>query len=317
MLDPQGDFFDKGWAKMALEDIPTEIRESLNLGWFQRIQDQDSSPGTIIRLPLRTEHNRRKLSSKTISCQEIEDHFQAFVRTEMDICLLFLSSLRSVEFWVIRDGETTPSRIALSTITPVVDVAHSKRVETTLYSNPSHGKDWHIRWHSVPDSESQGQLSTRIDCDVKSTMEAEKLAATVALAIQTGVPSDGSRAPGRLFTYLPLPSDTNYPCNIHAPFALTSDRQTLRNEKEEGLMKGSDDQYVFSTRTLSRVDCITASAWSGIGTCLIPSSLWPGRNFCSTFPTLTSALSRPGHPRTTRQVAVHTGSVFQGRLFGG
>jgi hypothetical protein len=151
----------------------------------------------------------------------------------MDICLLFLSSLQSVEFWVIREGESTPSRVALSSITPVGashrDTALSRRVETTLYSNPSFGKDWLIRWHSVPNSEAQDQLSTRINCDVRSTMETEKLTATVALAIQTGV----SRRvpPGKLFTYLPLPSDTNYPCNIHAPFALTIDRQTLRNER--------------------------------------------------------------------------------------
>ena len=50
---------------------------------------------------------------------------------------------------------------------------------------------------------------------------------------------------GKLFTYLPLPSDTYYPCSIHTPFALMVDRQTLRNEKEEGLIKGAVDQYVF------------------------------------------------------------------------
>ena len=247
MLDPQGDFFAEGGVRLTLEEIPTEIRESLNLAWFQKIQDRDSFPGTIIRLPLRTEHHRLKISTKAVSRQEIESHFQAFAQTEMDICLLFLSSLRSVEFWVIGEGETTPSRIALSSITPAdhtssSNVATSRRVETTHYSNPGQGKDWLIRWHSIPSSESQDQLSTRIKCDVRSTMETEKLTATVALAIQTDVSPDGHSAPGRLFTYLPLPSDTNYPCNIHAPFALTIDRQTLRNEKEEGLVKGSDDQ---------------------------------------------------------------------------
>ena len=265
MLDPQGDFFDGGGAKLMLEDIPTEIRESLNLAWFQKTQDQDTLPGTIIRLPLRTGHHRSKISTKTVSCQEVENHFQTFIQKEMDICLLFLSSLQSVEFWVIREGETIPSRVALSSITPVVDAsptnsALSRRVETTLYSHPTHEKDWLIRWHSVPNSESQDQLSARINCDVRSTMEVEKLTATVALAIQTSVSPDGCCAPGRLFTYLPLPSDTNYPCNIHAPFALTLDRQTLRNENEEGLLRGSDDQYVFSTRTLTRVDSIAASA---------------------------------------------------------
>ena len=249
MLDPQGDFFDKGWATSMLEDIPIEIRDSLNLAWFRGIRDQDTFPGTIIRLPLRTEHHRGRISTKTISCQEIEDHFQTFVQTEMDICLLFLSSLQSIEFWVIREGESTPSRVALSSITPIGashhNIAVSRRVKTTLYSNPSHEKDWLIRWHSVPNSEAQDQLSARINWDVRSTMETEKLTAAVALAIQPGAFPEGCRAPGRLFTYLPLPSDTNYPCNIHAPFALTADRQTLRNEKEGGLIKGSDDQYVF------------------------------------------------------------------------
>lgn len=247
MLDPQGDFFDQGSVKLMLEEIPIEIRESLNLAWFQKIQDQDTFLGTIIRLPLRTEDNRRKISTKTVSCQEVEGHFETFVRTEMDICLLFLSSLQSVEFWVIKEGETTPSRIALSSITPVVDTspddtALERRVKTRLYSNSIKGKHWLVRWYSISNSQSQDQLSARIGCDVKSTMESEKLTATVALAIQTDVSPDGRPAPGRLFTYLPLPSDTNYPCNIHAPFALTIDRQTLRNELEEGLIKGSDDQ---------------------------------------------------------------------------
>ena len=274
MLDPQGDFFPEGGAKLTLEDVPIEIRDSLNLAWFRKIQDQSPFPGTIIRLPLRTEHHRGRISTKTISCQEIEDHFQTFVQTEMDICLLFLSSLQSIEFWVIRDGENVPSRVALSSITPAAgsshhDIAISRRVETTLYSNPSHEKDWLIRWHSVPDSEAQDQLSTRINQDVRSTIKEEKLTATVALAIQTCVSAEGCHTPGRLFTYLPLPSGTSYPCNIHAPFALTADRQTLRNEKEE-LHKGSDDQYVTSNRTSIHADCIAVSVLSGTGTSSMP-----------------------------------------------
>ena len=250
MLDPQGDFFNEGKAEVRLEDVPTEIRDSLNLAWFQGNQGQGAFPGTVIRFPLRSEHHCAKLSSKTISCEEIEGYFKTFAQKEMDICLLFLSSLRSVEFWVVKEGEAVPSRVALSSITPVDafhhDIAVSRQVESKLYSNPSQEKDWLIRWHSVPDSEAQDQLSTRIDWRVRSTMEEEKLTATVALAIQVNGFPEGCLAPGRLFTYLPLPSGENYPCNVHAPFALTADRQSLRNEQEEGLAKGSDDQYVFS-----------------------------------------------------------------------
>ena len=274
MLDPQGDFFNEGKAEVRLEDVPTEIRDSLNLAWFQGNQSRGTFSGTVIRFPLRSEHHRAKLSSKTISCEEIEGYFKTFAQKEMDICLLFLSSLRSVEFWVIREGEAVPSRVALSSITPVDssnhDIAVSRHVESKLYSNPSQEKDWLIRWHSVPDSEAQDQLSTRIDWRVRSTMEEEKLTATVALAIQVNGFPEGCLAPGRLFTYLPLPSGENYPCNIHAPFALTADRQSLRNEQEEGLAKGSDDQYVFSNGTRIHIDRMAAFAWSGIDTSSIP-----------------------------------------------
>lgn len=247
MVDPQGDFFAKGEAKVTLNDIPIEIQESLNLEWFRETQGQDSSRGTIIRLPLRTEEHRRGVSSKNFSCQEVKDQFQSFIQAEMDICLLFLSSLQSIEFWVVEEN-SAPSRVALSRITlpddPSPDDAapFEKRVKSARCSGPDYQKDWLIRWHSVPNSVSQDQLSVRIGCDAKSTMEKEKLTATVALAIQVGVLPDGDRTPGKLFTYLPLPSDANFPCNIHAPFALTVDRQGLRNENEEGFPKGSDDQ---------------------------------------------------------------------------
>ena len=271
MLDPQGDFFAEGEAKVTLEDIPIEIQESLNLGWFREIQCKGSSPGTIIRLPLRTEDHHREISNKTVSCQEVRDHFQSFIQTEMDISLLFLSSVQSIEFWVVEEG-ATPSRIALSRITllnnpPPNNIALEKRVETAHYSGPNYQKDWLIRWYSIPNSESQDQLSARIGCNAKSTMEKEKLIAMVALAIQVGVLPEGYRTPGKLFTYLPLPSDANFPCNIHAPFALTVDRQGLRNENEEGFPKGSDDQWVFSTGNTTYIDTISASVLSGIGTC--------------------------------------------------
>ena len=273
MLDPQGDFFDEGEARVTLEDIPIEIQESLNLGWFQEIQGEDPSPGTVIRLPLRTERHRHEISTKAISCQEVEEHFQSFIQAEIDICLLFLSSLKSVEFWMIKEGDVTPAQIALSDITlpsdaPSDDIVLLRRVETKLYPGASRGKDWLIRWYSVPDSISQSQLSARIAFDARSTMEKEKLTATVALAIQTGVFPGGCSTSGKLFTYLPLPSDTNYPFNIHAPFALTVDRQGLRNENEEGFVKGSDDQYAFQIRTLTCIDFIVVFALSGIGTCL-------------------------------------------------
>jgi hypothetical protein len=322
MLDPQGDFFNEGKKEVKSEDVPTEIRDSLNLAWFQGNRDQGNFPGTVIRLPLRSDRHRAGLSSKTVSYKEIEDHFEMFAQMEMDICLLFLSSLQSVEFWIIREGENVPSRVAFSNITPVVDasnhdIAVSRRVETKSHTNPSDEKIWLVRWYSVPNSEAQDQLSTWIGWDVRSTVEREKLMATVALAIQIDASSEGCLAPGRLFTYLPLPSGANYPCNIHAPFALTADRQSLRNEQEEGLIKGSDDQYVFSHSTSIRIDRMAASASSGIDTSLTPSSPSPGPNFYSTFPGTTPTHSQRGRPQYAHREPVPIGRSFQRELLSG
>ncbi|KAF8330979.1 hypothetical protein F5887DRAFT_895277, partial [Amanita rubescens] len=55
---------------------------------------------------------------------------------------------------------------------------------------------------------------------------------------------------GGLFTFLPLPSKTDFLVHIHAPFALTSSRQSLRNRNETGIIAGSDNDILVKWNSL-------------------------------------------------------------------
>ncbi|KAI0311764.1 hypothetical protein OF83DRAFT_1068263, partial [Amylostereum chailletii] len=53
-------------------------------------------------------------------------------------------------------------------------------------------------------------------------------------------PLDGPSDSGRLFTFLPLPISTGYPCSINGTFALTVDRQHLLNPEEQVAERSHD-----------------------------------------------------------------------------
>ncbi|KAK0502390.1 hypothetical protein EDD18DRAFT_1048553, partial [Armillaria luteobubalina] len=55
---------------------------------------------------------------------------------------------------------------------------------------------------------------------------------------------------GRLFTYLPLPIRTGFPCHVHGLFALTQSRQNLTNKTEIGIVRGSDDSVLIEWNQL-------------------------------------------------------------------
>jgi sacsin len=73
-------------------------------------------------------------------------------------------------------------------------------------------------------------LSERLGYDVTQKILAEKMASDVGLAFP--IDSDAKPDIGRLFTYLPLPMHTGFPCHINCLFALTSSRQHLVNDED-------------------------------------------------------------------------------------
>ncbi|KAJ3723890.1 hypothetical protein C8R42DRAFT_577934, partial [Lentinula raphanica] len=67
--------------------------------------------------------------------------------------------------------------------------------------------------------------------NVGDHLQKDKLLPHVALAF----PLSKQNFQGHLFTLLPLPISTGFPIHIHGVFALTPDRQSLRNPEEMGI----------------------------------------------------------------------------------
>lgn len=139
-------------------------------------------------------------------------------------CLVTLSITRT-ERTALGNGNTTY-------VATTVTTTSEKVVETT----------WRVLQCPFQQAEATQLLSNAIRGDSAPILKEHKLLPTVGLA--TSLKYSGQQNSGRLFTYLPLPIPTGFPVHIHALFALTSSRQSLRNPREIGLM--SDAQYAIS-----------------------------------------------------------------------
>jgi sacsin len=202
--------------------------------------------GSIFRLPLRKSPGN--ISDRPITADKISDLLRNFALEELDIALLFLRNVTSVEiFETNSDGENT--KIASATIdrTPTElhrDSDHEIRKVTvrTHIADSSEEREWRILHAPFSASEAIDTLSQRLGRSPTSTLSQHKLSPIVDLAIPLNL-ADSTRI-GRLFTFLPLPLRTEFPIHINALFSLTQSRQNLRNGGEVGIVKGSDDQYV-------------------------------------------------------------------------
>ncbi|EIN04203.1 hypothetical protein PUNSTDRAFT_138930 [Punctularia strigosozonata HHB-11173 SS5] len=229
-----------------------------------------SFDGTIVRLPLRTRHGS-SLSSEVVQPAVIRRLLVDFVQKEMDIALLFLNNVKIIEIYedyvdpkhllarvevfdgprteaetfgsIRHSAETFLRTITLSTIEPARQVTAQWRVMRTRFT---------------PDEVSR-QLTDRLRYDASLDVQEEKLLPYISLASPTS--PEGPFTNGRLFTYLPLPIPTGLPVHIHALFALTPDRQHLRNANEQGSPDKSRDR---------RVDTSPSSAGQGL-------TAWPNR----------------------------------------
>ncbi|PIL32619.1 hypothetical protein GSI_05323 [Ganoderma sinense ZZ0214-1] len=87
-------------------------------------------------------------------------------------------------------------------------------------------------------------------------VEREKLRSDVALALPINT---SHNIQGRLFTFLPLPLTTNFPCHIHGIFSLTDSRQNLRNPSETIMQQTADALAVAWNRLL--FDTLIPRTW--------------------------------------------------------
>lgn len=200
--------------------------------------------GTIFRFPLRTSASR--ISDKTVSPDEISKLLRDFAAEELNISLLFLHNVDSIEIYEISaNGERT--QIANATIDRTLSEQYRnyeirKATIRTRATGTAEKREWRIIHAPFSQVEAVEALSQRLGGDPTTALTHHKLRPTVDLAI----PLDSSRSTriGRLFTYLPLPLRTEFPVHINALFSLTQSRQNLRNAGEVGIVKKSDDECV-------------------------------------------------------------------------
>ena len=198
-------------------------------------------PGTIIRLPLRASGALSKLSAKTLKPEEIRRLLVEFVNEEIGIALLFLSHVTSVVIQEVHERRPWQlGRAKIKRATLDCSLPNTKHQEVTVSTSSRSSQTWRLVEVAFPASMSHDTLSSKLGYDVKKLLAEEKLLPTVALAIPVPLQS---RSDGRLFTYLPLPLPTGFPCHIHALFALTQARQNLWNCSEKGLVHGTRDEY--------------------------------------------------------------------------
>lgn len=205
--------------------------------------------GTVVRLPLRTEHQGSvsQIRSTSFTLGDIRDLFSQFVEKELEIVILFLKHIQSIELKVITaDGDGSPESIGkveiggedviqrrgfMPTDELPFDKSYILRVIISSPSTASKQRVWKIYRSSAGLQEASVVLSRRLSDNfikLKQALVGEKLIPDLSLAI----PMDSTPLKGRLFTLLPLPISPGFPLHLHGVFALTSDRQHLKNDDE-------------------------------------------------------------------------------------
>uniref|UniRef100_A0A0W0G821 Sacsin/Nov domain-containing protein n=1 Tax=Moniliophthora roreri TaxID=221103 RepID=A0A0W0G821_MONRR len=204
--------------------------------------------GTIFRFPLRVDPNS-EISSKVVDPEEIKGLLQTFWKEELEIVLLFLRHISTIEIHEI-DAFGTLTVHATCHITRHTetlsfdfdDIFASYRLRSceVVVSRPEERlhKIWQILDASYAREHASSVLFQTLYFNAGPALEKNKLSADLALAI----PTTGEFSSGRLFTFLPLPLSTGFPVHVHGLFALTPSRQHLRNNSEH-VVKQSDDRY--------------------------------------------------------------------------
>ena len=212
-----------------------------HFGLFSGITKPSSFPGTVIRLPLRSSPS--KLSEHVVLVQELDLMIKDYINEELNMSLLFLDNLRTIEVWEAHGATPTCLAWTKSEKTAERQSGESLRIYDLILSNSRAKFSWRIVQTQNTKDEAKSRLSSLVGGKpVNCMFEKHKLCSDVRIAYLLS--SDGCTS-GRLFTFLPLPSRTAFPVHIHALFALTSSRQGLRDRNETGIAPGSDHEYVF------------------------------------------------------------------------
>ncbi|RXW22304.1 hypothetical protein EST38_g3552 [Candolleomyces aberdarensis] len=284
IFDPLFSFSDDGGTRFKLspetinpiQDHICAFDQFLPNGW-----NREAFNGTVVRLPLRTEPG--DLREKIVHPTEIEQLFRDFIKSEINISMLFLQHLRSIELVVVHENgrkhQLGKCTIEVADILPNGNCTKVVRVETSQAS-PQVEK-WLVMHQHFAQEEALHRLSSLAGSLSERVLKKHKLRPDVGLAFPldpTPTPDSGI---GQLFTFLRLPLPTGFPAHVHAFFSLTPSRQNLRNAIDSGVVKGSDDDILIKWNKILFENFIPR-AWAclletlaGLGVPIDILSAWP------------------------------------------
>lgn len=248
MFDPLNKFTETGGRRHTFATSHDLLADHLSA--FSPVFEfrlNESLDGTAIRLPLRQDE-RSELQPKAFGPHDIRQLLLDFIKQELDISLLFLSNLSNINISEIDDNGTTTvlAKVYITRSSPVPSGPYTSSTATVVVED-SAGKSirqqtWlQVHFTNLVDDYAAA-LSTSMGYDVHEDLLREKLSPDVALAVPLDRQASAASMAGRLFTFLPLPLITKFSCHIHGLFALTIDRQHLRN-RDENVAERSLDRY--------------------------------------------------------------------------
>ena len=225
-----------------------DITDQLAAFGFTRIAPNEEFPGTIIRLPFRTQEQAKEseISKIAVTPQEILKIFEDY-QSDVVESLVFLKNIERVEFY--RD-ETKLGCTSIRNLDSVRKMRASIASAISSSSVASQGTVIDIEWEYIYNSEQPQNLKSlrtyqvqhrvfdmdtyQMSEELKNWATNNKAVAAIALsACVDGLGGHDAPSFGRVFVTLPLPIPLeNTTVNINSMFALRRDRRSLWTDND-------------------------------------------------------------------------------------
>ncbi|KAG9002100.1 hypothetical protein FRB93_011873 [Tulasnella sp. JGI-2019a] len=221
------------------------------------LSDNDQTyKGTAIRLPLRLngQAEQSRIKSVSTSVTDVGVMFKDFIKRELREVMLFLKNIIKINLYEVgSDGvKKLVARAWIEDpVAPLRSLNRSRKEESSTYElrirvedgDTSISRGWILTQFVENEQTTRRIMTAQCGDKLSHLMDSEKLFSHVALAYP--IPDatiTGLLTAGKLFTLLPLPIVTGFPLHIHAIFALTSSRQSLRNLHD--VAAGSREEFL-------------------------------------------------------------------------
>ncbi len=172
--------------------------------------------------------------------EQIRTLLHEFCSAELEQVVLFLKNIAHIEICHV-DAAGHRRVLGSVSIEDIPAPASHREVKFRIITlqredGSTTSRGWCYRSLAIDKDEAAKVVSERLGYDVGDSLMADKLLPSVELA----TPLNGRAIIGTLFTLLPLPIKTSFPVHLNAFFALTPDRQGLKNIEEVGTIESRE-----------------------------------------------------------------------------